>query len=415
MSATEEPKFIKNNTITKEEFLAQFEDKSIEIVVEGRYCWHKGNGPFLRFGKESLASFNYGVPWLNDPEGDVGEYGDIFWFCKKSMFGYPYKPEFKTNKIYRLRVRPARVRVRPNYRYFYLEEVLEKDVDISGDGTIYQNALEKYYKDTETTAQEISIILRKDVDLSDYKSSKPYLICHCFRSFNVIRYAGSGKTRMIEGVLEIPYDKWNFKSNLNLKLKAGSIIRITARKRISDDTLDTYIFDKLLEADVKDDELKNLNKEVLTPGKWHIEGEDDFDVKDGEATGIILWDSSDNNTEVGVSLACDPDNLKSASLSTKHFSKILNDKEAFEQAVFETVLNNLVDEDGMITTWEGESEGDVRLTKDECKKRLSIISISLSSDGSGSVLVDLDEMFTDHAYNVDICSDGTYKAHGLIG
>ena len=84
MSATEERKFIKDNTITKEEFIAQFENKSIEITVEGRYCWHKGNGPFLRFGKESLASFNYGVPWLNDPEGVVGEYGDIFWFCKIS-------------------------------------------------------------------------------------------------------------------------------------------------------------------------------------------------------------------------------------------------------------------------------------------------------------------------------------------
>ena len=412
MSSTEEPKFIKNNTITKEEFIAQFEDKSIEITVEARYCWHKGSGPFLRFGKESLASFNYGVPWLNDPEGDVGEYGDIFWFCKKSMFGYPYKPEFKTNKIYRLRVRPARVRVRPNYRYFLLEEVLEKDVDISGDGTIYANALEKYYKDTETTAQEISVILRKDVDLSNYKSGKPYVICHCLRSFNVIRYAGSGKARMIEGILEIPYDKWNFSSNLNLKLKAGNIIRITARKRISSDT---YIFDKLLEADVKDDELKKLNVEVLTPGKWHIDGEDDFDVKDGEATGLILWDPSDNNTEVGVTLACDPDNLKSAVLATEHFNKILKDKKAFEQAVFETVVNDCVDEDGMITTWEGESEGDVKLTKDEFKNRLSIISISLSSDGSGTVLVDLDEMFTDHAYNVDICSDGTFESHGLIG
>ena len=138
-------------------------------------------------------------------------------------------------------------------------------------------------------------------------------------------------------------------------------------------------------------------------------------MKDGEATGLILWDPSDNNTEVGVTLACDPDNLKSAVLATEHFNKILKDKKAFEQAVFETVVNDCADEDGMITTWEGESEGDVRLTKDECKNRLSIISISLSSDGSGTVLVDLDEMFTDHAYNVDICSDGTYKAHGLIG
>jgi hypothetical protein len=293
--------------------------------------------------------------------------------------------------------------------------VLEKDVDISGVGSIYANALEKYYKDTETTAQEISVILRKDVDFSDFKSSKPYVVCHCLRSFNVIRYAESGKARMIEGILEIPYDNRNFTSNLKLKLKAGSIIRIAARKRTSEEARDTYIFDKLLETDVKDDELKKLYEEVLTPGKWHIEGEDDFDVKDGEATGLILWDPSDSNTEVGVALACDPDNLKSASLATEHFSKILNDKKAFEHAVFETVVNDLADEDGMIETWEGESEGDVTLTKDECKKRLSIISIMLSSDASGSVLVGLDEMFTDHAYNVDICSDGTFKAHGLIG
>ena len=415
MSAAEDGKFIKNNTITKEEFMAQFEDKSIEIIVEARYCWHKGNGPFLRFGKESLASFNYGVPWLNDPEGVVGEFGDIFWFCKKSTFGYPYKPEFKTGKIYRLRVRPGRVRVRPNYRNFYLEEVLETDVDLSGDGTIYANALEKYYKDTETNAQEISVILGKDVDLGKSASGKPYLISHCVRSFNVIRYAESGKAGMIVGQLEIPYDNRNFSSNLKLKLKAGNVIRITARKRTSDEMSDVYILEKLLEADVSDDELKRLHEEVLTPGKWHIDGEDDFDVKDGEATGIILWDPSDEHTEVGVSLTCDPDNLKSAALATEHFTKILRDKAAFEQAVYDAVVNDLVDEDGMIPTWEDEEEGEVRLTRDEFRKRLGIIDIGLSPDGSGTVLVSLDEMFTDHAYNVSICADGTFEAQGLIG
>ncbi len=80
MTATEEPKFIRNNSITKEEFMAQFEDETIEITVYARHCWHKGNGPFPRFGKESLVSFNYSVPWLNDPEGVVGEYGDVLWF-----------------------------------------------------------------------------------------------------------------------------------------------------------------------------------------------------------------------------------------------------------------------------------------------------------------------------------------------
>ena len=154
---------------------------------------------------------------------------------------------------------------------------------------------------------------------------------------------------------------------------------------------------------------------MLTPGKWHIEGEDDFDVNNGEATGIILWDPSDDETEVGVTLACDPDDLKSAALATEHLNRILKDREGFEQAVFETILNALTEEDGMITTWEGESEGDVRITRDECRKRLGISGIFLSSDGSGSVMVDLDGMFTDHAYNIDICSDGTFESHGLIG
>ena len=61
---------------------------------------------------------------------------------------------------------------------------------------------------------------------------------------------------------------------------------------------------------------------MLTQGKWHIEGEDDFDVNNGEATGIIIWDPSDDETEVGVTLACDPDDLKSAALATEHLNRI---------------------------------------------------------------------------------------------
>lgn len=38
MTAAEEPKFIKNNSITKEEFMAQFEDEAIEITVYARHC-----------------------------------------------------------------------------------------------------------------------------------------------------------------------------------------------------------------------------------------------------------------------------------------------------------------------------------------------------------------------------------------
>ena len=43
---------------------------------------------------------------------------------------------------------------------------------------------------------------------------------------------------------------------------------------------------------------------------------------------------------------------------------------------------------------------------------LAVVVYFISTQRS---LVSLDEMFTDHAYNVGICADGTYEANGLIG
>ncbi len=410
-----EKKFIKTNTVSKEEFLAQFEKESMEITVEVRYGWHKGVKPFPLFGKESLASFDYLVPWLNDPEGPLGVFGEIFWFCKKSLFGYPYKPEFKVGKIYRLRVRPGKFSDRPRFRYFFLEEVLEENVNLFTDDTVYKNARDRYYKDTEADAYEMSVLIGRDIDISKRKSNSQYSVNNVITSFNAVRFADSGKARMIDGILEIPFDDRDFSCNRDIKLKAGSIIKISARRRTAREMDNVYILDKLLETDIKDDELKTLSTEALIPGKWHIDGIGDFDVKNGEAAGKILWKPSDDTSEVNIALTCDPDNPKSAALAEAHLKKILEDKAAFEKNVYDAMAEELSGDDGLIETWEGETEGDVKLTKEEFVKRLDITDLWLKHDGSGSVMVSLDEMFTDHAYAVDINADGSFEAQGLMG
>ena len=408
-------KFIKTNTISKEEFLAQFEKESMEITVEVRYGWHKGVKPFPLFGKESLASFDYLVPWLNDPEGPLGAFGEIFWFCKKSIFGYPYKPEFKVGKIYRLRVRPGKFSDRPRFRYFFLEEVLEENVNLFKDDTVYKNARDRYYKDTEAEAYEMSVLIGRDIDISKRKPNSQYSVNNVITSFNAVRFADSGKARMIDGLLEIPFDDRDFSCNRDIKLKAGSIIKISARRRTAREMDNVYILDKLLETDIKDDELKTLSTEALIPGKWHIDDIGDFDVKKGEASGKILWKPSDDTSEVNIALTCDPDNPKSAALAEAHLKKILEDKAAFEKNVYDAMAEELSGDDGLIETWEGETEGDVKLTKEEFVKRLDITDLWLKHDGSGSVMVSLDEMFTDHAYAVDINADGSFEAQGLMG
>lgn len=67
-----EKKFIRDNTVTKEEFLVQFEDKTTEITVQIRSAWKKGARPFPFFGKEALANVDYLVPWIKDAEGALG-------------------------------------------------------------------------------------------------------------------------------------------------------------------------------------------------------------------------------------------------------------------------------------------------------------------------------------------------------
>ncbi|MBR6274445.1 MAG: DUF2262 domain-containing protein, partial [Lachnospiraceae bacterium] len=221
--------------------------------------------------------------------------------------------------------------------------------------------------------------------------------------------------RMIDGILEIPFDDRDFSCNRDIKLKAGSIIKISARRRTAREMDNVYILDKLLETNVKDDELKNLSAEAVIPGKWHIDGIGDFDVKNGEATGKIFWKPSDDTSEVNIALTCDPDNPKSAALAEAHLKKILEDKAAFEKNVYDAMAEELSGDDGLIETWEGETEGDVKLTKEEFVKRLDITDLWLKHDGSGSVMVCLDEMFTDHAYAVDINADGSFEAQGLMG
>ena len=130
---------------------------------------------------------------------------------------------------------------------------------------------------------------------------------------------------------------------------------------------------------------------------------------------MILWDPSDDNTEVYVTLICDSDNPKSAAMATDHLMKILGDKKSFEAKVYGAMVNRQIEENGMIETWEEGDEGNVTLTREEFIKRLSIRNLTLDPDGSGSVMVGLDGMFTDHACSVSVNADGTCEANGLIG
>ena len=71
-------------------------------------------------------------------------------------------------------------------------------------------------------------------------------------------------------------------------------------------------------------------------------------------------------------------------------------------------------DDGTIETWEGEDDFS-HITREEFVSRLCISTINIDSDGLVEVFVDLDDMFTDHCYWIDIYPDGEISSHGLAG
>lgn len=129
--------FRTDNKQTKEEFLSQLAGEPEEIVVLVRWTWKKGDSRFSSFGKEDLVHIVCAEP--KNEEGRPVGIGTVYWFSKKKLFGYPYTPCFTRNECYRLRVR----RCKTGYNYFFLEEILESNVNVSSadvnDKTVFWN------------------------------------------------------------------------------------------------------------------------------------------------------------------------------------------------------------------------------------------------------------------------------------
>ena len=411
----EQNKFIQSNSISKEEFIAQFSDTSEEILIKVLSCWKKGDMPFKKFGKESLASLQYNNSWVKDKSLATNYRGYIYWFTKKSLFGYPYKPEFKPNICYRVRVRRVRPDISASYNYFLLEEVIEENVDMSKDDTLYNEAYNSFLADYDQKVQELLIYVTKDLDMSKETIKKSVLVAWYHTKFSAVTFMDTNKSTMIEGSLRVPCDNRNFAGNKTLKFKAGKVYKVTARHYTGDNNSNAYLLDKVIEENVNDALLATLGTEAQKPSTWNVEGVGEFDVKHSVATTIITWDDNAKCTDAEIELDCDKDNPKTASAATAHLLKIMQNKSDFTSKVFTAIADHLADENGMIETWEGESQGDVHITRDEFIKRLSLTFIYIDVNGSGSVLVNLDGMFTDHGYEVFFGADGTFEANGLMG
>lgn len=406
----EKNRFRTDNRQTKEEFLAQFEDTPEVITVRVTWTWEKGCSKFPSFGRnEDLVHIRYGQPWEADEDHPLGTAGTIYWFSRKKLFGYPYTPGFKRGECCRLRVR----RCRESRNFFWLEEVLEKNVDVSKDEEIYRKALARF-RERYSEPGEALIYIARNTNVSKTERGDGMAIGCAFADYSAIIDQPGGKPKMVGRSMLIPFNDRDFAENRKLRFRAGSICRVRVLKSRNDPFV--FSLDRLLESDVSNEALAQAGKKALEPAVWTVEGYGDFDIAWDRfsmkaCSREIRLDPADEGSSVWVYLQCDPDNCHTACRATEEFLKVCRDPESFKKQVFETVADDLSDENGMVETWDDEAG---TITRQELMGRLSLGVLSFE-DGGVDIMVDLDDLFTDHSYSVWRNADGSFEANGLVG
>ena len=394
----------------REEFLSQFEDTSTEITVMIRCVWDKGNGPFPKVGDESLAHADFILPWLASEQYPFGRGGQIWWFCKRRILGYPYPPCLKRKICYKLRVRKCKTR---EYM-FYLEDVIEKDVDVAKDDSIYETVKQRILGRYTGEPVEFLFYNIENVDMSKVKNIPGMGMASESAYFSAIKEEESDKPVIADGGVLIPVDDKDFAKNKGIRLKAGKIYRVRARQ-IDQEDLKVYAVEELLEKDVDDKELDELGRKALEPVQYVVDGIGEFTISREDqallARGIVLHDNADGRNEISVIMECDHDDPTRADKSAGMLHKIFDDIDTNERKIFSAIADDIADEDGNIEIWEDERSS---ISKEDFIKRLSICVINIDDSGA-ELIVDLDEMFTDHVYSAFMDNDGNVSAGDMMG
>lgn len=110
-------------------------------------------------------------------------------------------------------------------------------------------------------------------------------------------------------------------------------------------------------------------------------------------------------------MECDHDNPTRADKSARMLHKIFDDIDTNERKIFSAIADDIADEDGNIEIWEDERSS---ISKEDFIKRLSICVINIDDSGA-ELIVDLDEMFTDHVYSAFMDNDGNVSAGDMMG
>lgn len=407
-------RFQSTRNLSIEDFKSQFKDETEEVLIKIQWSWEKGNSKPEEKDGYVLNHINYTCPWTADKKAPFGHGGQMYWYGKKKIFGYPYPPRFKRNSYYYVRVRRCRFEDQPGF--LYLEEVLDKNVDPEKNTALYEKVYNEYTSEFESSTEEILFYSELDRTTAGAKGKIKGVIGRVMAPVLV-----SDGDSVKQATLQIPFDSFNFKNNSGVSLKAGTIYRAKVKAASNNNTSRKSYMLISVEGKDSDTSLKEEGDRITSlyshPAPDMNDGDFLVSRRDGisESSAEVLWPAPGNpEAKATIHLEC-TDNPMAATTTREQYLAILSRKENWDRAIYDLIVSECSNADGVGIWGNGDDEGERTIPEDEFRHRLEISVISIDSEGVTTVWIELDEMFTDHCYWIDVNPDGTLNSHGLLG
>lgn len=374
-----------------EEYKNQFRPETMELIVRISWRWKRGCSEFSMIDNYYQAEIKFDKA-VNVKTGEIIEYGinKVEWLWPKKSFGFKYGYKFKPDNIYRILVREYIPKGNEHFRRYYLEQILEKDVNDSRLDSLYN-----FEREFEEEVTELTVLIKKRVCgwaiESKYRKPVAVFLASIDSKTNELNQS-YGRLRWMEK--DIGPVKFNF--------NALGTYRVKVRK--SKENYNSYLL-----LDVKkgrDDRLEHIREEYLKPVILQSEFCDfrlnrDFDWFEGKADYLGEICDVHLNVEEGAA---------TAEVQLNKLDEIFHNLAEWDKNVKEYTVDELL---GLANEWR---EEDTELTKEEFIQRIGEpLSIDINEDGTVEVRFGSDEMFTDHGIVVEIGENGEMKDAGIEG
>lgn len=374
-----------------ETYKKQFKPETLELIVRISWCRDKSCCDFKSDNNYYIAQARFDKA-LNAKTGESLGTGFGFnwleWLVPKNApqkrFGFKYGYKFKKGHTYRILVREYIPGGNDKFKKYYLERILEKDVNEPRLDEAY--TFESNY---EEAISDLTVLIKKRISgwpiVSNYRIPRAAFLASINNQTNVLS-SSHGTLTWIEK---------DSGAKIKFNFNAMCAYRIRARKSKEDNN--TYLLLDVIKK-VTDDRFEHIKEQYLTPvviknelGEFSLNR--DYNQFEGKTNYLSEECLVNMNIEEGET---------TTDIQLNKLREIYRDLPGWDSQVREYAAGELL---ALANEW---CEDEVEITKAQFIQRIDVPMLIIDTDGSVAVMFESDNMFTDHAIVINIDANGNF-------